>query len=84
MSIRIRQSNGMTIALCAAETDEAPGDLLIDDAQHYALAAKFAQDGAVGEFPREWAEMERHKLRDAEMILNDWLATSRSQHEGAE
>lgn len=86
MSIRIRQSSGMTVALCAAETDEQAGDVYIDDAQHYALAAKFAQDGAVGEFPQEWAEMDRHKVRCAVETLDAWLlshpASNARQDEG--
>lgn len=44
MAIRVRAVNGITIACCAAETDEEPGDLYLDDAVHYALAAKFARD----------------------------------------
>jgi hypothetical protein len=33
MAIRIRQSGGLTIALCAVEADEMPGDVYLDDAQ---------------------------------------------------
>lgn len=48
MSIRLRtvELNGekIRVALCAAETDPMPGDLYLDDGDHYALAAKFAQD----------------------------------------
>jgi hypothetical protein len=78
MSIRIRQSNDLTIALCAAETDELPGDVYLDDAQHYALAAKFASDWQGGRvdwsYPEEWAEMAKHKVRDAVEELNRWLS----------
>ena len=44
MAIRVRKVDGLTIACCAAETDQEPGDLYLDDATHYALAAKFARD----------------------------------------
>jgi hypothetical protein len=69
MSIRIRNVNGVTVALCAYETDAMPGDHYIDDAEHYALAAKFMQDwrgqACDFEYPQEWAAMETQKLRDA-------------------
>lgn len=78
MAIRIRSSGGLTIALCAAETDAQAGDMYLDDAEHYALAAKFADDwhGQTVDwtYPDEWAEMKKHKLRDAETELNKWLA----------
>jgi hypothetical protein len=44
MAIRIRQINGVTIALCAAETDAKPGDLYLDDNIHHALTTKFGLD----------------------------------------
>ncbi len=44
MAIRVRNVEGTLIALCAAETDPLPDDLYLDDAVHYALAAKFAKD----------------------------------------
>lgn len=70
MSIRIRVVEGITVALCAAETDPKPGDVYLDDAHHHALAAKFAQDWQGRtinwEYPEEWAAMESQKLRDAE------------------
>lgn len=71
MSIRIRKVGGRTVALCGYETDAHPGDHYIDDGEHYALAAKFAQDwrtlsgGTLPEYPEEWAVMETQKLRDA-------------------
>lgn len=80
MAIRIRASTGMTIALCAAETDPEPDDIYIDDNAHYALAAKFAQDHQgqpLAHYPEEWAEMEKHKLRDAETELDRWLASAK-------
>lgn len=85
MSIRLRVSNGITIALCAAETDAEPGDHYIDDAEHYALAAKFSQDWQGRpdiEYSDEWLEMAKHKKRDAKEELNKWLATL--THEGIE
>jgi hypothetical protein len=77
MAIRIRGTSAGTVALCAAETDPMPGDQYIDDAGHYALAAKFAQDwrGQTVDwsYPEEWGEMAKHKLRDAETELTKWL-----------
>lgn len=63
MAIRIRKSNNLTIAVCAAETDPVEGDLYLDDASHYALTAKFAQDWQ-GQtlnttYEEEWHEMEK-------------------------
>lgn len=78
MSIRIRNSGGMTAALCAAESDPLPGDVYLDDGQHYALSAKFADDwqgqSVDWQYPDEWAEMAKHKVRDAVEELNRWLA----------
>jgi hypothetical protein len=69
MSIRLRTVNGTRVALCAYETDKEPGDLYLDDADHYALAAKFRRDwqGQKNNFayPEEWAAMDTQKLRDA-------------------
>ncbi len=70
MAIRIREVDGVTVALCAYETDPLPGDVYLDDAQHYALAAKFRRDwkGQINDFPysAEWAAMDTQKMRDAE------------------
>lgn len=86
MAIRIRQSGGLTVALCAAETDPEPGDVYLDDPQHYALAAKFAHDWhgrqMVVVYEDEWAEMAKHKLRDARAELQKWLAEGQRQREG--
>lgn len=65
------------MALCAAETDPQPGDVYLDDGDHYALAAKFSRDwtGQVAgwEYPEEWAAMDTQKLRDAKEELDRWL-----------
>jgi hypothetical protein len=69
MAIRIRVVDGLTVALCAYETDPEPDDVYLDDAVHYALAAKFRRDwqGQTNDFPypEEWAAMDSQKLRDA-------------------
>lgn len=66
------------MALCAFETDPEPGDLYIDDAQHYALSAKFAQDRQgetiETEYPEHWAAMETQKKRDAREEYAKWHA----------
>jgi hypothetical protein len=85
MSIRIRTitMNGerFRVALCAAETDPEPGDIYLDDGDHYALAAKFCRDwtesrGGVIDwsYPEEWAAMDTQKKRDAVEELRKWLA----------
>lgn len=69
MSIRLRTVNGVRVALCAVESDEMPGDVYLDDGEHYALAAKFRRDwyGQTNDFPYpvEWAAMDTQKVRDA-------------------
>lgn len=90
MSIRIRMVNDILVALCAAETDAMPEDLYLDDGQHYALAAKFAQDwqgqNVDWGYPAEWQAMESQKLRDAKEELDKWLAlttpTSEAEKDG--
>ena len=80
MAIRLRIVDGRTVALCAVESDPQPGDVYLDDGQHYALAAKFAQDwrGSLGadlpEYPEEWAVMATQKVRDAREELEKRLA----------
>lgn len=80
MAIRLRTVNGVRIALCAVETDPMPDDTYLDDADHYALAAKFAQDwrgcvvGMV--YDREWRAMASQKVRDAEAELAKREATN--------
>ena len=77
MAIRIRRVDNLTVALCAVETDEVPGDLYLDDAAHYALAAKFCRDwqGSLvsWSYPAEWAAMDTQKLRDAREELHQWF-----------
>lgn len=77
MAIRLRTVSGIRVALCAAETDKMPGDVYLDDGDHYALAAKFSRDWegqtAGWPYPEEWAAMDSQKLRDAKEELNKWL-----------
>ena len=44
MAIRLRGVDGTLVALCAARTRPETDDVYLDDAQHYALAAKFDRD----------------------------------------
>lgn len=75
MAIRLRTVNGLRVALCAVETDTKPGDVYLDDGDHYALAAKFARDWSTGwTYPEEWAAMDTQKVRDAEDELARWQA----------
>jgi hypothetical protein len=76
VAIRIRTVDGVRVALCAAETDAQPGDLYLDDGDHYALSAKYAADyqGRTIDwgYPEQWAAMATQKKRDAEEALAAW------------
>lgn len=78
MSIRLRTVNGLRVALCAVESNARPGDLYLDDGDHYALAAKFRRDwyGQTNDFPypQEWAAMDTQKVRDAAEESAKWSA----------
>lgn len=80
MSIRIRTVGDVRVALCAVESDPMPGDLYLDDADHYALAAKFVRDwqGQTCDwnYPVEWAAMDTQKLRDAKEEAEKWDAAN--------
>jgi hypothetical protein len=81
MAIRLRNVNGLTVALCAAETDYQVGDTYLDDAEHHALSTKFALDwqseGLIENPPVDSdlvAVMETQRARDAETELELWLS----------
>jgi len=86
MAIRLRTVNGVRVALCASETDEEPGDVYLDDGDHYALAAKFRHDwyGETNDFeyPKEWAAMQTQKKRDAKEELEKWLSKQQGLIDG--
>lgn len=66
MAIRIRRVNGITIALCAVESDPKEGDLYLDDAVHSALVTKFSEDYKLGISEEKRVElMQQEKVRDA-------------------
>lgn len=46
MSIRLRTIEGVRVALCAARSVPAEGDVYLDDADHRALGVKFDLDFA--------------------------------------
>ena len=80
MAIRLRTIDGIRIAVCAVETDAEPGDVYLDDVDHCALAAKFAQDWETGViYNEEWQVMETQKLRDAKIELLSWLESRKPQ-----
>jgi hypothetical protein len=58
------------------ESDPLPGDLYLDDAVHYALAAKFARDWQnqtiSWTYSPEWLVMDTQKLRDAQEEHMKW------------
>jgi hypothetical protein len=76
MAVRLRTVNGVRIALCAVESDAEPGDMYLDDADHYALAAKFRRDWAGQNnnfsYSPEWEVMDTQKRRDAEEEFAKW------------
>ena len=78
MSIRLRSVNGVRVALCAVETDQKSGDIYLDDADHYALAQKFAEDWKEhhpyndGGDPVVVAAMATQKIRDAWEVFAKW------------
>jgi hypothetical protein len=82
MAIRIRTVNGVTLALCAAETDPKRGDVYLDDDKHYALTMKFAldfkQQGGItedsGHDPWILEAMLNEKKRDAKDVLQKTLS----------
>ena len=63
MAIRLRTVGGKRVALCAAEFSAQAGDAYLDDADHYALAAKFSLDHhdekIDTEYAEEWTAMNR-------------------------
>ena len=73
MAIRLRTIDGVRIALCAVESDEKDNDLYLDDADHYALAAKFCRDwhGKLCDwsYPLEYKIMDTQKIRNAQEEL---------------
>lgn len=79
MAIRIRVVSGITLALCAVETDAKPGDIYLDDAQDHALRVKFIRDyKSEGidlnqiRYEMEDALAEGEKARDAGEELRKW------------
>ena len=44
MSIRIREIEGETVALCAAKTKAQESDIYLNDCAHHALMTKFTTD----------------------------------------
>lgn len=70
MAIRLRTVEGIRVALCAAETVPQSDDIYLDDADHYALAAKFSKDWAgqiAGwEYPEEWAAMKTQEANECQ------------------
>lgn len=44
MAIRLRQVDGVLVALCAAKSVEKSGDIYLDGNTHHALYEKFLED----------------------------------------
>jgi hypothetical protein len=80
MAIRIRNVDGLVVALCAVETDAKDGDIYLDDNMHHALSTKFALDweseGLLVNPPVDkdlQLIMEDQQVRCAEDELWNWL-----------
>ncbi len=57
MSIRIREIEGKTVALCAAKTKAQEGDIYLNDSIHHALSTKFGVDWVTeGRFSEDLAD----------------------------
>ena len=63
MAIRLRKIKNQWIALCAYETNEQAKDIYIDDAQHYALACKFAREHNI-----DWEDKRKNRLMDSQKV----------------
>lgn len=44
MAIRLREVDGIHVALCAAKTFAEEGDIYLDDNWHYAISQKYWRD----------------------------------------
>jgi hypothetical protein len=82
MAIRVRRINGITIALCAVESDPKEGDLYLDDAVHSALVTKFSEDYDLGISEEKRVElMQQEKVRDAKEEIERWLTAAPPESE---
>jgi len=74
MAIRIRIIDGITIALCAVESDAKEGDIYLDDSIHYALATKFSEDYNLNISDDILVKlMNTQKVRNAKDEIEKWL-----------
>jgi len=73
MAIRLRRVEGYWVALCAVESDAKEGDVYLDDAQHYALACKFASEYNIWEDAKMNRLANTQKVRDAKEEIEKWL-----------
>jgi hypothetical protein len=81
MAIRVRKVGGVTVALCAVESDPQPDDLYLDDSIHSALSTKFGLDWESMGFikdppidPLRARLMQTQKVRDAKEEIEKWLS----------
>ncbi len=70
MAIRLRTVNGRLVALCAARSVERSNDVYLDDAQHSALADKFAEDFGTEGYNTRSLDSEAAALRATEESNN--------------
>lgn len=79
MAIRLRKVEDRLIALCAAETDSMPGDVYLDDGQHYALAAKFWRDYQGQTI--DWQEEEDNRLAETQKVRDAAIVSTGLKHD---
>ncbi len=76
MSIRLRIVDGHALALCAVESDPAPGDVYIAHEFHEALWAKFWRDayaeGRIADMPPQDPAYESQRVRDDNAEMARW------------
>jgi len=71
MAIRLREINGVLIALCAARSVPKDGDIYLDDNAHGALNLKFRRDHASEDgLPLPYPNDIEHQLIDQEESNN--------------
>ena len=77
MAIRIRTIDGITIALCAVESNPKEGDIYLDDNIHCALVTKFSEDYNLNISDEKLVKlMNTQKVRNAKDEIEKWLESN--------
>lgn len=62
MAIRLREIDGVWIAICAARSMPKQGDVYLHDGMHHALSVKFDQDFGNEYRITPWSDAEKDRL----------------------